>query len=50
MKLIVDTTACIKKRVYNNIYLSYFMSWIIERLYKSFSFKNSSVQIFVKLN
>ena len=39
-------TACIKNCVYNNFNLCcYFKSSTIERLYKSFSFVNSSVQI-----
>ena len=42
----LDITACIKNCAYNNFNLRcYFMSSIIERLYRSFSFINSSVQI-----
>ena len=42
----LDITACIKNCVYNNFNLRYFMSSITtERLYKSFSFINSSAQI-----
>ena len=46
----LDITACIKNCVYNNFNLRYFMFSIIERLYKSFSFINSSLQIFLSLN
>ena len=45
----LDITACIKSCVYNNFNLRYFMSSIIERLQKSFSFINSSVQIQLEL-
>ena len=46
----LDITACIKNCVYNNFNLCcYFMSSIIERLYKSISFINSSVQILLEL-
>ena len=45
----LDITACIKNCVYNNFNLRYFMFSIIERLYKSFSFINSSLQIFLSL-
>ena len=45
----LDITACIKNCVYNNFNLCYFMSSIIKRLYKSFSFINSSVQIQLEL-
>ena len=42
----LDITACIKNCVYNNFNLRcYFMSSVIERLYRSFSFIKSSVQI-----
>ena len=46
----LDITTCIKNRVSNNSNLRCFMFSIIERLYKSFSVINSSVQIFAKLN
>ena len=41
----LDITACIKNCVYNNFNLHYFMSSIVECLYRSLSFLNSSVQI-----
>ena len=42
----LDITACIKNCVWNNYNLCcYFMSSLIERLYKSFSFLSSSVPI-----
>ena len=45
----LDIIARIKNCVYKNLNLCYFMSTIIERLYKSFSFINSSVQIQLEL-
>ena len=46
----LDITVYIKNCVYNNFNLCcYFMSSVIERLYKSFSFINSLVQIWLEL-